>query len=177
MYYFYFFCLNVVIALIIDFFTYLLPLTLYLFKYVDLRKNPSLEFAMILVFTYAPYGLAEGLHLSGSFFCLPFKISYFTTIKSKWHCHFDLTYSLSGIMSILFNGVVMSHYTHFNLSPVTQITMQQTLRTLAFFAGKKWYVCMHVFQYIVPFLFLFIVFRRFFIVFYDFADNVNLLCL
>ncbi|GFU11230.1 hypothetical protein NPIL_631481 [Nephila pilipes] len=78
-------------------------LTYYLFKYVDLRKNPSLEFAMILVFTYAPYGLAEGLHLSG-------------------------------IMSILFNGVVMSHYTHFNLSPVTQITMQQTLRTLAFFA-------------------------------------------
>ncbi|KAF8782822.1 Sodium/hydrogen exchanger 8 like protein [Argiope bruennichi] len=74
-----------------------------LFKYVDLRKNPSLEFAMILVFTYAPYGLAEGLHLSG-------------------------------IMSILFNGIVMSHYTHFNLSPVTQITMQQTLRTLAFFA-------------------------------------------
>ncbi|CAL1273566.1 unnamed protein product [Larinioides sclopetarius] len=78
-------------------------LTWYLFKYVDLRKNPSLEFAMILVFTYAPYGLAEGLHLSG-------------------------------IMSMLFNGIVMSHYTHFNLSPVTQITMQQTLRTLAFFA-------------------------------------------
>lgn len=72
-------------------------------KYIDLRKNPSLEFAMILVFTYAPYGLAEGLNLSG-------------------------------IMSILFNGVVMSHYTHFNLSPVTQITMQQTLRTMAFIA-------------------------------------------
>jgi len=26
----------------------------------------------------------------------------------------------------------MSHYTHYNLSPVTQITMQQTMRTLAF---------------------------------------------
>lgn len=38
-------------------------------------------------------------------------------------------------------------------------------------------LCMHVFQYIVPFLFLFVVFRRFFIVFYDFADNVNLLYL
>lgn len=74
-----------------------------LLKYVDLRKNPSLEFGMMLVFSYAPYGLAEGLHLSG-------------------------------IMAILFNGVVMSHYTHFNLSPVTQITMQQTLRTLAFIA-------------------------------------------
>jgi hypothetical protein len=42
---------------------------------------------------------------------------------------------LIGIMAILFNGVVMSHYAHFNLSPVTQITMQQTLRTLAFIAG------------------------------------------
>ncbi|RWS30428.1 sodium/hydrogen exchanger 8-like protein [Leptotrombidium deliense] len=74
-----------------------------LFKYIDLRKNPSLEFGMMLVFIYAPYGLAEGLHLSG-------------------------------IMAILFNGVVMSHYAHFNLSPVTQITMQQTLRTIAFIA-------------------------------------------
>jgi sodium/hydrogen exchanger 8 len=73
------------------------------FKSIDLRKNPSLEFGMMLVFIYAPYGLAEGLHLSG-------------------------------IMAILFNGIVMSHYAHFNLSPVTQITMQQTLRTLAFIA-------------------------------------------
>lgn len=74
-----------------------------IFKYVDLRKHPSLEFGMIVIFIYAPYGLAEGMHLSG-------------------------------IMAILFNGVVMSHYAHVNLSPVTQITMQQTLRTLAFIA-------------------------------------------
>jgi len=39
---------------------------------------------------------------------------------------------LSGIMAILFCGIVMSQYTHFNLSPVTQITMQQTMRCLAF---------------------------------------------
>uniref|UniRef100_A0A452VJQ8 Sodium/hydrogen exchanger n=1 Tax=Ursus maritimus TaxID=29073 RepID=A0A452VJQ8_URSMA len=37
-----------------------------------------------------------------------------------------------GIMAILFSGIVMSHYTHHNLSPVTQILMQQTLRTVAF---------------------------------------------
>ncbi|XP_076476019.1 na[+]/H[+] hydrogen exchanger 1 isoform X1 [Bombus vancouverensis nearcticus] len=74
-----------------------------LLKHVDLRKNPSLEFGLMLVFTYAPYVLAEGIQLSG-------------------------------IMAILFNGIVMSHYTHFNLSTVTQITMQQTMRTLAFIA-------------------------------------------
>lgn len=38
-----------------------------LLKYVDLRKHPSLEFAMMLVFTYAPYALAEGIHLSGTY--------------------------------------------------------------------------------------------------------------
>uniref|UniRef100_A0A8D8S6Z1 Sodium/hydrogen exchanger n=1 Tax=Cacopsylla melanoneura TaxID=428564 RepID=A0A8D8S6Z1_9HEMI len=74
-----------------------------LLKYVDLRKNPSLEFGIMLMFIYAPYALAEGIHLSG-------------------------------IMAILFNGIVMSHYTHYNLSTVTQITMQQTLRTLSFIA-------------------------------------------
>ena len=39
---------------------------------------------------------------------------------------------ISGIMAILFCGIVMSQYAHYNLSPVTQITMQQTMRTLAF---------------------------------------------
>ncbi|KAK6632585.1 hypothetical protein RUM43_013353 [Polyplax serrata] len=74
-----------------------------LLKHVNLRKNPSLEFGIMLVFTYAPYALAEGIHLSG-------------------------------IMAILFCGIGMSHYTHFNLSTITQITMQQTMRTMAFIA-------------------------------------------
>lgn len=38
-------------------------------------------------------------------------------------------------MAILFCGIVMSHYTHFNLSPMTQITVQQIFRTTAFMAG------------------------------------------
>ncbi|KAG8230334.1 hypothetical protein J437_LFUL000605 [Ladona fulva] len=74
-----------------------------LLKHADLRRHPSLEFALMLVFTYAPYVLAEGLHLSG-------------------------------IMGILSCGIVMSHYTHYNVSPMTQVTMQQTMRTLAFAA-------------------------------------------
>lgn len=39
-------------------------------------------------------------------------------------------------MAILFAGIVMSHYTHHNLSPVTQILMQQTLRAVAFMCGQ-----------------------------------------
>lgn len=42
-------------------------------------------------------------------------------------------------MAILFCGIVMSHYTHFNLSPMTQITVQQIFRTTAFMAGI-WYM-------------------------------------
>lgn len=72
-------------------------------KYIDLRKTPSLELGIMLIFAYIPYGIAEGL-------------------------------SLSGIMAILFSAIVMSHYTHHNLSLVTQINMQQTLRSLSYMA-------------------------------------------
>ena len=47
---------------------------------------------------------------------------------------------LSGIMAVLFCGIVMSHYTHYNLTPVTQVTVQQTMRTVSFLAGTCMYV-------------------------------------
>ncbi|XP_050399408.1 sodium/hydrogen exchanger 8 isoform X2 [Patella vulgata] len=72
-------------------------------KHLELHKTPSLEFGLMFIFSYLPYGLAEGIHLSG-------------------------------IMAILFAGITMSHYTHNNLSPITQITIQQTFRTVAFIA-------------------------------------------
>ena len=34
-------------------------------KFIDLRKTPSLELGLMLLFAYTPYGLAEGLQLSG----------------------------------------------------------------------------------------------------------------
>uniref|UniRef100_A0A183CFG2 Sodium/hydrogen exchanger n=1 Tax=Globodera pallida TaxID=36090 RepID=A0A183CFG2_GLOPA len=74
-----------------------------LFKHIDLRRTPSLELALLLVFAYLPYGLAESI-------------------------------SLSGIMAILFCAIVMSQYTHFSISPITQITFQQTFRTISFVA-------------------------------------------
>ncbi|CAL1539369.1 unnamed protein product [Lymnaea stagnalis] len=72
-------------------------------KFLNLQKTPSLEVGMVFCFSYLPYALAEGIHLSG-------------------------------IMAILFCGIVMSHYTHLNLSPVSQITVQQTFRSIAFIA-------------------------------------------
>lgn len=41
---------------------------------------------------------------------------------------------MSGIMGILANGVVLAHYAHHNLSKITQISAQQSFRTLAFLA-------------------------------------------
>lgn len=70
------------------------------FKLTHLYQHPSLETALMFIFAYLPYMLAEALNLSG-------------------------------IMAILFCGIVMSHYTHFNLSPATQLTCNQTFRTVA----------------------------------------------
>lgn len=47
---------------------------------------------------------------------------------------------LSGIMAILFYGIVASHYTHCNLSPLTQLTVQQSFRMLAFLAETAIFV-------------------------------------
>jgi sodium/hydrogen exchanger 8 len=73
------------------------------FKHVDFRKTPSLELALLFIFAYLPYGLAEAI-------------------------------SLSGIMAILSCAITMSQYTHFNISPIAQITFTQTFRTLSFVA-------------------------------------------
>jgi sodium/hydrogen exchanger 8 len=58
-------------------------------------------------------------------------VSHFSHFDEENGCSLLL---FAGIMAILFCGVVMSHYTHFNLSPVTQISMQLLLRTVAFIA-------------------------------------------
>lgn len=40
-------------------------ISVYVLKHIDLRKTPSLEFGMMIIFAYLPYGLAEGISLSG----------------------------------------------------------------------------------------------------------------
>lgn len=37
-----------------------------LLKYVPVREYTSLELCIIIIFIYAPYTLAEGIHLSGN---------------------------------------------------------------------------------------------------------------
>lgn len=59
-----------------------------LLKYVDLRKTPSLEFAMMLVFTYAPYVLAEGIHLSGTYTIIFTLVLNLLMFKQHFVIHF-----------------------------------------------------------------------------------------
>ncbi|EPY88312.1 hypothetical protein CB1_000178014 [Camelus ferus] len=75
---------------------------------------------------------------TGMFVCHPvvnFPLDSFVQ-KSKGSTELADNFSYC-IMAILFSGIVMSHYTHHNLSPVTQILMQQTLRTVAFLCGLR----------------------------------------
>ncbi|KAL8603158.1 hypothetical protein ACOMHN_059330 [Nucella lapillus] len=106
-----------------------------LLKFVDLHKTPSLEFGLVLMFSYLPYALAEGIHLSGIMailFCIMAILFCGITMSHYPHLNLSLPTPFLCIMAILFCGIAMSHYTHFNLSPVTQITVQQTFRTMAF---------------------------------------------
>ncbi|CAL1273568.1 unnamed protein product, partial [Larinioides sclopetarius] len=62
----------------------------------------------------------------------------FTTIfcASAAIVEIDMNISI-GILAILFNGIVMSHYTHLNLSRFVQRTMQVTLRSIAFISAIR----------------------------------------
>ena len=42
-------------------------------------------------------------------------------------------------MAILLCGITMSHYAHFNLSPMGQVAVQQVFRVLALIAGKSYF--------------------------------------
>lgn len=56
-----------------------------LYKHSNLREYPPVESALLIMYAYVSYLLAENLHLSG-------------------------------IVSILFCGIIMSHYAYLNLS-------------------------------------------------------------
>jgi sodium/hydrogen exchanger 8 len=47
---------------------------------------------------------------------------------------------LSGILAILFCGIINSEYTHYNLSPFSQITEQQTFHMLAYVAENVLFI-------------------------------------
>eukprot|EP00051_Salpingoeca_urceolata_P003330 m.57014 g.57014 ORF g.57014 m.57014 type:complete len:733 (-) comp12689_c0_seq1:74-2272(-) len=57
---------------------------------------------------------------------------------------------LSGIMSILFGALVMSHYTHYNLSPETQASAALIFRTIAFLAENSVFVYLGFALFVYP---------------------------
>lgn len=81
--------------------TLLAMFTSLMFKHINFRKYPSLEFALLLIACYSTYLIGEGL-------------------------------KLSGILAILSNGIVNSHYTHFNLSHSSQTATHLMFKTMAY---------------------------------------------
>merc|ERR1712166_380592 len=75
-----------------------------------------------LVFKYSMLHKYPSLEMS-----LVFIFAYFPYLLAEG-CN------LSGITAILFTGIVMAHYTHNNLSPLSQVTTQQSFRMFAFLA-------------------------------------------
>jgi hypothetical protein len=55
-------------------------------------------------------------------------------------------------MAILLCGITMSHYAHFNLSPMGQIAVQHVFRVLALVAGKTTcYTLLHYILYCISY--------------------------
>jgi solute carrier family 9 (sodium/hydrogen exchanger), member 8 len=98
-------------------------------KWIDLRRYPSLELATMFLLSYLPFILAEGINLSGNIDSVSFHGRY--RIQDRID---DTSLRFLGIMAILACGIVMSHYTYFNLSPIGQITSQKFFRMIAFMA-------------------------------------------
>jgi len=76
-----------------------------LLKLIDLRKTPSLEFGMMLIFSYTPYALAEGLHLSGQclliHFCYTLTVLLSVSCSSSTHHHCDSVCLFSVLLLLL----------------------------------------------------------------------------
>ena len=92
----------------------------------------------MFVFAYAPYVTAEGVGLSGT--CERMR-------NTRTHTKYKTTeaYRLSsmhmcwsvaaGIVAIIFAAIVMSHYTAYNLSPISRLALDRFTRAFALLAG------------------------------------------
>lgn len=81
-----------------------------------------------IVFKYANFRKNPSLEIS-----LMFIASYIPYLIAE-------SLELSGILAILFCGIINSEYTHYNLSPFSQITEQQTFHMLAYVAENVLFI-------------------------------------
>ncbi len=83
----------------------------YIYKHSDISNYRKMEMALLLLFCYCNYSVAQVL-------------------------------SLSGIMALFINGIVVSHYNSFNLSKESKTTSEHIFSTLAYLAEQMLYLCM-----------------------------------
>ncbi|KAL0488566.1 vacuolar protein sorting protein VPS44 [Acrasis kona] len=76
-------------------------MTSLVFKHLNFKKTPALEFSFLMITCYTTFLIGEGLEMSG-------------------------------ILAILTNGIVTSHYTHYNLSSSSKTAAHLCFKTMAF---------------------------------------------
>jgi sodium/hydrogen exchanger 8 len=83
----------------------------YIYKHSSISNYKKMEMALLLLFCYCNYSVAQVL-------------------------------SLSGIMALFINGIVVSHYNSFNLSKESKTTSEHIFSTLAYLAEQILFLCM-----------------------------------
>ncbi len=83
----------------------------YVYKHSNISDYKKIEMALLFLFCYCNYSVAQVL-------------------------------SLSGIMALFINGIVVSHYNSFNLSKESKTTSEQIFSTLAYLAEQVLFLCM-----------------------------------
>lgn len=86
----------------------------YIYKHSDISNHRKMEMALLLLFCYCNYSVAQVL-------------------------------SLSGIMALFINGIVVSHYNSFNLSKESKTTSEHIFSTLAYLAEQMLFLCMGIY--------------------------------
>lgn len=111
-----------------------------LMKFSKLREFPLLETSMFVVMSYSTYLLAEAASLTGT-------PSLFT--HTPHHIHHTHSTPHTGIVAVLFCGIMQSYYTYINMSNESRRRTKDLFELVNFFAEN------FIFSYIGLSLFTF----------------------
>ena len=122
-------------------------------KFSKLREFPLLETSMFVVMSYSTYLVAEASSLTGTTHTIPSPTSHTPshthTHNYRYHPHTTRPLTHTGIVAVLFCGIMQSYYTYINMSPESRKRTKDLFELVNFFAEN------FVFSYIGLSLFTF----------------------